>query len=333
MAKKGKKKKNQQQRNKPRPLGAAQFLKITHKSKGSQVFDLLKANAKGKDEPYYQTHYKEAIRRCKDYWKNHNYDDPHDRAEWQKYNKSLVEDKWPEVWEPTREAQIRDTEIFWSGMTRDAVLAPHNTPRWQAENRNRTARGLPPIDRDRVRPWSEIPMYLPYDPDVPEYQLDRTQSANTRYNDRPVRYAMTYVAGTNFILTPDVDARPWLVEAQYNNSNKENNAAGKKRTSSATPGHLNTNGEDIVQADAPMNPCKSIVASIFGLGGTENVRPTGSLAKVTDEKIEELLGIVGPIPRKHARMYLEANSSNIQEAVEMFYMDEDLSEEERITSC
>lgn len=251
------------------------------KSKGNQVFDLIIANAKDKgddDEPYYyQIHCKDAIERCNDYWKDKDYKNLEHRMVWIRHNHKLPENK-PKIWGPLQEAQIRDTEFFWRYETRDDVLQESNTSRWEAENKTRAAKDEQPLDRDRVRPWSEIPMYVPCDHmgDLPPLGmvLGRTSSDDRRFDDREIRLATT--RDVDFPLTPDVDARP-ILDAQaekWKNAQEATGAAGKKDTTGTknatdkkdssdkkgfvTPAEwLGRDGEEIFQADAPKNSISS----------------------------------------------------------------------------
>ncbi|TID12904.1 hypothetical protein E2P81_ATG09871 [Venturia nashicola] len=323
------------------------------KSKGNQVFDLILANAKGKDgdvdDYYYEIYYQNAIKRCNVYWKRRDYENDKHRKAWERRNEILEKADKPTIWDPFREAQIRDTEDFWRGESREDVLSDSNTARWMAENKRRAAEGKLPLDRDRVRPWSEFPIYVPYDHmgDSPPLgvPLGRTISTDVRLNDREIRYARTRCA--EFTLPPDVDAVPLLLalEGQWKNdkdatvATDKNAAPGKKDVFPITSQELlGLNHEEMIQADAPAGFAEIMTAFLdqipnaanpHGTGKAENstwnktaaaIHSVKETPKATDEMVEDFREVAGPqVPRSEAVFYLEARDCVVPQALDLFF--------------
>lgn len=378
MARKAKNKKNQQQKNRPKPFN--RFLKDkdddtnsgasipkmpktttinaqSQRTKGEQVLDLVlgpKGKGKANKYYYYPIHFQDAIQRCNDYWEGKNYEDPEHRKAWEQHNKELEENKLPKIWDPTQEAQLRDTEDFWRGMSRDDILG--DTSRWEAENKKRLADGKRPLDHDRVRPWRDIPMYVPHDhmgiPPPDESVFPRTVSDIERFNDREVKFAKT-----NFYLTQDVDARPWLKKA-YEDAKGKKDDAGKKDDSDSPVNDLMDLDDGIFKADQPSktrqikssNQFAALMTSFAnnipsasnpnGTGKAENSTSANKTAaqissvketlKATNEMVEEFQEVTGPVPRSDVAFYLEANNCDVQSAVTLYYSDMDKPEGESI---
>jgi hypothetical protein len=229
----------------------------TKLDKADQALSLIARNdSKNKDHKgyYYKTHYAHRIEQCKAYWKDKDFKNLDHRVAWGTHNDELEKNGIPTIWDPNYEIFLRDTEDFWSGMSVDEVRADAAIARWNLHNEERRAAGVQPLFSDRVRPMRELPMYVPVDymgyPSLPEEFLPRTVSDNPRYHDRPVKLAKTYWLGTNFILTPDVDARPWLAVA-WNKAIEEGRDGTEKKDGIDSTVKDFANMVRVFQYDAP----------------------------------------------------------------------------------